>query len=415
MNSDFCRFAYAALILLLVGVGTVQCRELRRDPETGRIRILYFGDAFAGPSPYPIYENDPLTTVVAIKASGFLHNPSVIKRHMRVYMPRSRRRLFEGYDMIVLSDANIHSFRTGYFTWFREAVIEQGFGLVMIGGLETFGTSPTFAESWGDTVVADVLPVICLPDQWEEKEGIISVATADNPFINSLPFDEIGPHGVFHGCNIVGEREGVRPLAYYEVYGIGSARKHPLLSYWEVGEGASYAMTADWTPAGGREFLRWEHYANYALNLAMYVCGGNIPQDITLVYKTRSLMEEYRSRKASLEETIEFVSKFGARMTPAERILAEAENIREEGNEHYLVGEMDDASQKLVNALDRLDEASKEAYELRDQALFWVYVSEWLAVASTGMVCGFILWTLMVRRRVYHEVGETKLKRFEGS
>jgi len=404
---------YAPILLALMGILAVLCpeialcRESRRDPSTGRIRILYFGDAFAGPSPYPIFANDPLTTILPIRASGF-HDPTeVIRRHMRTYMPRTEAGLTSGFDMIILSDANIQSFRTEYFSWFHDAVIGTGLGLVMIGGLETFGAVPNYPGSWGETTVADVLTVICLPEEWEDSEGRLEIGQPENVFIRSLPFGELGPLGIFYGCNIVGAREGVSPLAYYSV--LFRALKHPLLCFWEVGNGSSYAMTADWTPAGGTNFLRWGHYGDYALNLAIYVTGGNIPEDPSTVYEARRLMDNYRNQRQTLESTIEFVSKFGANTAPVEKMLGDAHSARSKADRDYLNGEIDECIQGERDALAILDSAFRKAYELRDEALFWVYLTEWLVVASTGMVCGFVLWTVMVHRRLYREVGETKL------
>ena len=48
--------------------------------------------------------------------------------------------------------------------------------------------------------------------------------------------------------------------------------------------------------------------------------------------------------------------------------------------------------------------------KIKDQALFWVYTIEWIAVSATLMVCGSALWTLMVRRRAYREVRTTRLR-----
>lgn len=401
--------ALLALLSVLAGFcsDAALCRESRRDPSTGRIRILYFGDAFAGPSPYPIFANDPLATILPIRASGF-HDPTeVIRRHMRTYMPRTEAGLSSGFDMIILSDANIQSFRTEYFNWFRNAVIDSGLGLVMIGGLETFGAVPNYPGSWGETAVADVLPVLCLPEQWESREGRLEINQPANALISSLPFDELGPLGIFFGCNIVGVREGVSPLAYYSV--LSKALGHPLLCFWEVGNGSSYAMTADWTPAGGTNFLRWGHYGDYALNMAIYVTGGKIPEDPSRVYEARRLMDNYRNQRQTLESTIEFVSKFGANMAPVEKMLGQAHSARSKADRGYLDGEIDECIQGEREALGILDSAFRKAYELRDEVLLWVYITEWLVVASTGMVCGFILWTIMVRRRLYREVGETKL------
>ncbi len=401
------RVCAVLLILCSLLMGCGLCREMRRDPSTGRIRILYFGDAFAGPSPYPIYANDPLTTIVPVRASGFHDSASIIRRHMRAYMPRTEENLHSGYDMIIISDANVQSFRTEYFVWFRNAVSESGLGLLMIGGLETFGAVPNFPGSWGETVVAEVLPVVCLSERWESRDGRLEVAEEDNVFILSLPFSELGPLGVFYGCNIVGERQGVSSLAYYKV--VSAPTQHPLLCYWEVGQGASFGMMADWTPAGGTNFLRWAHYGDYALNLAIYVTGGRIPDDPSLVYHARRLMDDYRQQRQTLDSVVEFVSRFGANMRPAEKIMGEAHGWRVLADQSYLNGEILICIEHLVQAQETLNQATEKAYELRDHALLWVYVTEWLVVSSTGMICGFVLWTVMVRRRIYREVGQTRL------
>jgi uncharacterized membrane protein len=385
----------------------VGARESRRDPVTGKIRILYMGDVLGGPSPYPIFVNDPLTTIQPVKASAFVHTPQVVRRHMRAYMPRTEGRLVGSYDLIVISDSNVQSFRPEYFSWFRNAVIDEGLGLVMIGGLETFGAVPNYPGSWGETPVAEALPVLCLPEQWERGAGRLQVDERENVLIESLPFEELGPLGVFYGCNIVGERQGISTIAYYNV--LSSGERHPLLVFWEVGAGSSYAMTADWTPAGGVNFLRWAHYGDYALNVALYATGGKIPKDPQVVYEARRLMEDYRSQRQTLNSVIEFVEKFGANMGPAERILAEAQAIRKRGDESYLDGEAGEAVSLMKEALAVLIEASEKAYEIKDEALIWVYLTEWLVVASTGMICGVLLWTIMIRRRLYREVGETRI------
>jgi uncharacterized membrane protein len=397
---------FIILAVIALAIEPVAPREQKRDPVTGKIRILYFGDAFAGPSPYPVYANDPLTSIIPIMASTFHYSPAVIKRHMRIYMPRTEERLVDGFDVIVVSDAGIQAFRTDYFTWFRDAVIEKGFGLVMIGGLLSFGAVPNFPGSWGETVVSEVLPVELLPEGWEEDDGYLEINQPDNPFMKVLPFGEMGRYGLFYGANIVAERQGVSSLAYYRV--VSTSERHPFFVYWEVGEGASYAMTADWTPAGGTNFLKWAHYADYALNVAMYVSGGKIPEDISVVYEARRLMGDYRNLRETLNSVIEFVSRFGANMAPAEKILGEAQEIRSMGDQGYLDGEMDVAVARLQEALGVLTRASEKAYDLRDQALLWVYLTEWLVVAGTGMICGFVLWTVMIRRKLYREVGETR-------
>ena len=65
-----------------------------------------------------------------------------------------------------------------------------------------------------------------------------------------------------------------------------------------------------------------------------------------------------------------------------------------------------DAYEEVVEGLGQLE---VEAIELKDRALLWVYVIEWLSVTGTAMVAGVLLWTIMVRRRLYREVGTTRM------
>jgi hypothetical protein len=120
-------------------------------------------------------------------------------------------------------------------------------------------------------------------------------------------------------------------------------------------------------------------------------------------------MADFRSQRETLDSVIEFVSKFGANMAPAERILGDAEATRFLGDQHYLDGGMQESIECMRDALSTLSEASEKAHQLRDEALLWVYVTEWLVVASTGMICGFVLWTIMIRRRLYRQVEQTRL------
>ncbi len=51
-----------------------------------------------------------------------------------------------------------------------------------------------------------------------------------------------------------------------------------------------------------------------------------------------------------------------------------------------------------------------DAMGLKGRTLLWVYLIEWLAVTGVGMMCGFVLWSTMVRRRLYREVKTTRLE-----
>jgi hypothetical protein len=67
------------------------------------------------------------------------------------------------------------------------------------------------------------------------------------------------------------------------------------------------------------------------------------------------------------------------------------------------------AAEILGEANDEVKQISNEMMKAKNRAMRWIFIIEWLAVTSTGMVCGFILWTVMVRRKLYREVDATRL------
>jgi len=55
--------------------------------------------------------------------------------------------------------------------------------------------------------------------------------------------------------------------------------------------------------------------------------------------------------------------------------------------------------------VERIEEA---AMRLKDRALLWVYVTEWCAVSGTLLVSGLVVYSLLVRRKLYREVVVTR-------
>jgi uncharacterized membrane protein len=389
------------VISLLILIDPAISREPRRDPISKRIRILYYGDAFA-PSPYPAYVADPLTSVVALTG---MSGPDVEKK-MRVFMPRSYNDLLSKYDFLIISDAYVTDFEPRYIQWFRDSVIEDGLGLIMIGGHNTFGSR--FGESpWGETVLEQALPCICPTGGWApgSHAGRLRIVDPENRFAKSLPFDEMGPFGVFYFCNIVKAKEGSELIANFI-----RGDTYPLLLYQELGEGASIAMTVDWTPDGGRDFIRWPYYSDYALNIALYATGNKIPQDLELAHTARILLNDYHAQISTLHSVMDFVAKFGVNLAPAEKMLRDIDDASKKGKSAYIQADLQEAVAYMQDAMDRLGRASDEIWRLRYEALTWIYVAEWLTVAGTGMVCGFVVWTLMVRKKLYRQTESTRLR-----
>ena len=62
----------------------------------------------------------------------------------------------------------------------------------------------------------------------------------------------------------------------------------------------------------------------------------------------------------------------------------------------------------MGTALQGLQILEGKATKLKDKALFWIYLIEWMVTTGIFLFSGFMLWSLMVRRSLYREVKTTK-------
>ncbi len=378
----------------------------RADQETGRVRILYIGDGW-GPSPVPLLTSDPAFTVVSVPTS-ILHadfhvevpsfSPSAMRKLVRLYMPRNYEEMLSKYDLTILSDANPFFMNDNHLRWIRNSTTNEGFGLIMVGGVESFGAPK--GMPW--TPLEDMLPVdlsLDLGGGYYYPSFRVEPAR-DHPFTRSLPWETIP---LFHGMNRLTLKEAAVLLLKAE------GHPHPPLSYWDFGEGRCVAHAPDLTPVSGQDVMRWEFYLDYVGNMAYLATGNSIPEDYLLIHSLRTGFWSTRVRLTSITDTLNFVEKFGANTNTIERKMGEAGDLVRDAENLYVRKEYDAAKGMLEGINHAMTELQEDAMELKDQALLWVYTIEWIVTASTSLLAGFIIWTLMVRRKLYREVGGTRM------
>ena len=118
----------------------------------------------------------------------------------------------------------------------------------------------------------------------------------------------------------------------------------------------------------------------------------------------------YFLQKTVALSLLEFADRFGGNTAPLEEVLGAVEKLKALADEHYLNQEYDSVLDVMGEITDQLTQLADDAIRIKDQALFWVYTIEWIAVSATLMACGSAIWTLMVRRRAYREVRTTRLR-----
>jgi uncharacterized membrane protein len=326
-------------------------------------------------------------------------------RLLRIYYPRTERDLYERYDVLLLAEAGVVFFPTKIQIWIKNAVVEHGMGLLMAGGPWSFGGfAPWEIPGWQGSIVEEVLPVNMLTDRTyllsDRYHLVPPVGQENHPLVRNIPWNQVH----FFCQNRVQRKPGSVVVGESDFF----PPRSPILTYWEIGEGLSEAFVFDWGGNGPREFHRWAYAPIVISNLIYYPARVAIPEDTATFLRLRTKLIKYFSMRRFVLSVMDFAEKFGAKLEKAESALRRSDEGRDEVISLYLRGEHVAGLESLEEALGNLEEVSELALKAKDEALFWVYVIEWFTVSGTAMLCGAVLWTLMVKRALYKEVDATR-------
>ncbi len=405
----------ALLISFLTLLATLASADLAvAQNRTGIVRVLYIGEPFAICQPAQIMASEPLTDLTKIEASLWIGTTAAVMRSLRMYMPRSYADVVAKYDAVVISDANVQIFEHKHIVWMADSVEKDGLGLFMPGGYEGLGGFRA-NPSWGPTKVGEILPVIVYDQGFYLEQPMavdIPSLKMDDPFIRSLPWDTlVSPYNIFGqggGMNQMTQKDGSILLGNLKRLKDGFII--PWLVYWDIGKGRSLAMSADWSGAGTGLFGYWDYFGDFVTGLMLHIAQRKIPDDYQLLHNTRVKYVEYAEKKSLVLSLLDFIDKFGANPRPVEAKIAEADEYRKAASRDYISYEFDLALDGVTRALRVLGESTDLAFRLKDSAFFWVYVTEWSAVSGTFVLAGSIVYSLMIRRRMYKGVVTTKLR-----
>ena len=153
----------------------------------------------------------------------------------------------------------------------------------------------------------------------------------------------------------------------------------------------------------------WPYTIDFWINQAWYLAGLEIPSDLGSVHNLRQDFLSYSSQRTLALSTIDFVERFGARTRTLYETLAETDSKKRQADELYRRDRLDESLSMMEEALKGLQRVAAESVKAKSTVLIWIYGVEWMAVTGTTILAGLILWTLMIRRRLYREVGLTRV------
>ncbi len=385
-----------------IGLGS----EPRVDPETQVIRLLHLGKAwYRGNAPGPIFLQDPKIDWLPVPACR-AHGDDM--KALRIFLPRTRDALLQKFDVVLIDGMDAYDLRPKFQQWLVEGMETLGINFVMADDSSSFATSGTHT-SWYNVLIGDIIPVDGKPiggSPYDEQVSFHVVPQIPgHEFTRSIPWQDVWMYAANRpwpkvGSTVVTKMSGEHPIN----------RNKAQMVYWDLGPagGRSVAWIHRWVGSG--EFWRWKYHPDVTAHVIYFTARVPIPEDVVLVHRIREMLGDYFYAHIYALSTMEFADKFGANIRPVEIELEQILRTKADVDQAFIRQEYGAVSDSLASLLLDLEEVVRDAIRVKDKAMVWIFAIEWLAVSGTSMLSGAILWTLMVRRRFYREVEETRLK-----
>ncbi len=402
-------------LLFLIAVVTIALSAIPAGNTQGLERnFILIGQVFSHECPVPGWLNkEPSFSFILIPTDTdqMALSAEDARRYVRQYFPRTKSALFEGYHFVVMPDTNIDPFTSKQIAWLEEAFREHGMGAFMSVGADVSGS---YQNDWINSPLHDELPVN-LEDQYRVGDSFTIVIVKEEPEVLSM-FRENDIEGFMGSCPCARCYPRPGSTTWADAKYTGTGLVYPWLVSWNLGvEGGMIWTVSDdldhqwWWPGGVRMQSTNPYAGDVFLNIAFHSFGRPLPEDIELVHEIRDRFDIYETNRLLIRGVIEWADKLGANTRKAEDALGEVKDLYDEAVQNYAAGEYEQSLSSLSDAMEESKNALDIAYDTKKTAMFYIYAVEWLATTGTLLLSGSVLYTLMVRRRLYRSIETTRL------
>jgi len=392
-------------LLLVIAVQAVPC-------SGQRIRSLLTGQVDKDSNPLlKWFGEEPLVEGLFVPTRpGGLVEIEDIKRFVRIYFPRTRAEV-GSYDFIMLHSPVMYHFGENHAIWMRE-VIGEGSGC--LSSPSCMSVDPDINGAWIGSVLSQVVPNDCpavMNAGGPLGENYFQVrVNRDFPEPVLTPFIPLGVENfVGYKAYRIIPREGAVALAW----NVGSFESDvPYMATWDFDKGRVMTLGDSF----GLQF--WSDYAHgytqnkYGLdilmNMVLYLTRREVPDEVLILHQMRLLFVNFRTNMDLLLTVADFAREFGANDRGIELLMEDLEEGYLKARGLYLSNQFDESRDLMNSILVDLGKAEGEVMRLKDRAMFWIYLVEWLVITATLMISSSVLWTLLVNRSLYRDVGTTR-------
>lgn len=366
-----------------------------------RISCFLIGSVAPGQCPLIHYfTEDPLFTYVADwQPSGLTVEE---RRKMdRLYYPRSKEIFSEEYDFVFFYDPRIDHFTTRQFADLDHVCRKAG--------MPSFWALSHGSETWYVASVFQVLPISTIPLEgyFHRPWRVVFRQDRDPVF---TPFVPLGMENVVGDAYAFMEpRQGA--VVWADVY--------PALTAWlaswrvEPTAGMSWAISDEfdvyWWGLAPETRGKNPYGIDLVTNLVLYSTDMPLIQNILARREARDRISAFMAQKLLVISMLEWADLFGANTMQLSEDLSSLNEEVAGALDRYQEQEYDSSIAVMDRVSVRVGEIGQKAVALKDAALFWVFLLEWLVVTSTAMLTGVVLWSLMIRRRAYKPAGTTRM------
>ncbi len=352
-----------------------------------------------------------------------------IRRSVRMYFPRSYSRLTE-FDFLILDGPVISYFGDDGVRWVQKAIEEGEVSATTMASVlskHRFVFLPFVLSELSQCFPVDGMKVVEYGGglDSEKLSSAIGMAYSGNFQVRInrdappvfTPFLDLGLEKYSKGGGyLMFKRQG----AFTWMWAVGAhpnvAHETPYLISWEYGKGITWSLSDNmrmgwwgWKmPGEGYDVSDNPYGLDVLVNWIRYATGREPIKDISAFHNLRVSYGNYEELRSMAFSIIDFVSKFGGKTSGLESSIREIDRFVERSKEMYVRNDLEGAEEEIDIALEKLDSVNEEAMKLKDRTFLWIYVTQWLVVTSTTLICGFVLWSFMVRRRAFREVSTTR-------
>lgn len=356
-----------------------------------------------------VLRSDPRIQLFGIIRAGNAAPPDEARRYVRTIFPRTKQRFIDQVDTMEYLDAPPWCFTDEQQVWIHDAIYEAGFGLILV---EMGWHSCNYAWwscncpwDWIKSPIYAAWPVDVVLEKTVVPSVYAEVVTS-TPIV-SLPGFEKQPYGGPAGnLGLVVARPGSTVHARWR-----TGREDAIVST-EYGAGRTMVLPTGWDCVSPQMMRNWKYFVDFVLNSVYYSARAAIPEDLELAHSLRAAFTQFGEQKTLMLSLLDFIDKFGANTAPLHKEIDALDDLSIGAGKLYTSGDFQESWDSIQEAIDGLTELSGESAAIRRRALLWVYVTEYIAVAGTSMISGYLLWSLMIRRKYYREIKATRLRQY---